>query len=139
MQYSTTRPYYPVKPQRRGMPRLIRNFFLLLLASPFLCVAWLAATSPSFRDAVGVLAQGGLSPAASFPGRSHIDLLVLGRDRDVDNHKRVLKTRGRSDLMMLSRLDLENRAAYVLSIPRDTWVRLPGSHRYGKINAAHAI
>jgi LCP family protein required for cell wall assembly len=139
MQYSTTPPYYPVKPQRPFIPRLRWNLFRLILASPLLCVAWLAATSPSFRDAVAVIARGGLSPAVSFPGQSHVDLLILGRDRDVDNHKRVLKTRGRSDLMMLSRLDLENRAAYVLSIPRDTWVRLPGSHRYAKINAAHAI
>src|SRR5438093_3544038 len=124
MQYSTTTPYYRLQQQRRFMPRLIRRFFLLLLASPFLAIAWLAATSPSFRDAVGVLARGGLSPAVSFPGRTRIDLLILGRDRDVDDHKRVLKTRGRSDLMMLSRLDLQNRAADVLSIPRDTWVRL---------------
>jgi len=121
------------------MPRLIRNLFLLILASPFLCLVWLAATSPSFPDSVGVIVQGGLSPAVSFPRHSRVDLLILGRDRDVDDHKRVLKTRGRSDLMMLSRLDLENRAAYVLSIPRDTWVRLPNSHRYAKINAAHAI
>jgi polyisoprenyl-teichoic acid--peptidoglycan teichoic acid transferase len=104
-----------------------------------LLLGWLAATSRSFRDAVGVVASGGLSPSVSFPGRTQIHLLILGRDRDVDDHKRVLKTRGRSDLMMLSRLDLENHAAYVLSIPRDTWVRLPGSHRYAKINAAHAI
>jgi LCP family protein required for cell wall assembly len=111
----------------------------LVLLSPVLGVAWLAASSPSFRDAVGVIARGGLSPGVSFPGRSQLDLLILGRDRDVDSHKRVLKTRGRSDLMMLSRLDLDNHAAYVMSIPRDTWIRLPGSHRYAKINAAHAI
>jgi len=68
-----------------------------------------------------------------------VDLLILGHDQDVDNQKRVLKTRGRSDMMMLSRIDFENRAAYLLSIPRDTWVRLPGSRHYAKINAAHAI
>jgi LCP family protein required for cell wall assembly len=139
MQYSTTTPYYGAKPQRRLAPLLLRRLLQLILLSPIIGVSWLALTSPSFRDAVGVVTRGGLSPAVSFPGRSRIDLLILGRDRDVDNHKRVLKTRGRSDLMMLARLDLENRAAYVMSIPRDTWVRLPGSHRYAKINAAHAI
>jgi LCP family protein required for cell wall assembly len=36
-------------------------------------------------------------------------------------------------------MDFENRAAYLLSIPRDTWVRLPGSRHHAKINAAHAI
>jgi polyisoprenyl-teichoic acid--peptidoglycan teichoic acid transferase len=113
--------------------------FLLLLALPFLTLGVLAATSPSFREALVVIARGGLSPAVSFPGERRVDLLILGHDEDVDNHKRVLKTRGRSDMMMLTRLDFENRAAFMLSIPRDTWVRLPGSRHYAKINAAHAI
>jgi LCP family protein required for cell wall assembly len=117
----------------------LKGLFLSLLAAPFVIVGVLAATSPSFREAVVVVARGGLSPTVSFPGASRADLLILGHDQDVDNHKRVLKTRGRSDLMMLTRLDFQDHAAYLLSIPRDTWVRLPGSRRFTKINAAHAI
>jgi polyisoprenyl-teichoic acid--peptidoglycan teichoic acid transferase len=139
MQYQSTYYPYPAKPQRRFVPRLLRGLFLLLLALPFLTLAVLAATSPSFREALAVVTRGGLSPAVSFPGVARVDLLILGHDQDVDNRKRVLKTRGRSDMMMLARLDLENQAAYLLSIPRDTWIRLPGSRRYAKINAAHAI
>lgn len=139
MQYQSSYLTYPAKPQRRLASRLLRGFFRTLLALPFLGLGVLAATSPSFREALVVVARGGLSPAVSFPGERRVDLLILGHDQDVDNHKRVLKTRGRSDMMMLTRLDFESRAAYLLSIPRDTWVRLPGSRHYAKINAAHAI
>jgi polyisoprenyl-teichoic acid--peptidoglycan teichoic acid transferase len=139
MQYQSSYHAYPAKPKRGFVLRFLRALFLLLLALPFLTLGVLAVTSPSFREALVVVARGGLSPAVSFPGASRVDLLILGHDQDVDNHKRVLKTRGRSDMMMLTRLDFENRAADLLSIPRDTWVRLPGSRHYAKINAAHAI
>src|SRR5438067_1949153 len=138
MQYPSY-PLYPPKPRRRLLPRVLKGLCWLLVLSPLLCLVVWYATSPSFRDAVGVLARGELSPARSFTGRSRVDLLLLGRDRDIDNHMRVLKTRGRSDLMMLTRMDFDNRAAYLLSIPRDTWVRLPGSRHSAKINAAYAI
>src|SRR5713226_8159016 len=116
MQYQSSYYSYAAKPQRRFGPRLLRGLFLLLLALPFLTLVVLAATSPSFREALAVVTRGGLSPAVSFPGARHVDLLILGHDQDVDNHKRVLKTRGRSDMMMLTRLDIENPAAYLLSI-----------------------
>lgn len=138
-QYPKSYATYPAKLARPVLPRLLKGLIGSLLAAPFLVLGVLAATSPSFREAISVVVQGGLSPAVSFPGASRADILILGHDQDVDNHKRVLKTRGRSDMMMLSRLDFVNRAAYLLSIPRDTWVRLPGSRRYAKINAAHAI
>jgi LCP family protein required for cell wall assembly len=139
MTYSYSYNNLSPKPQRRFFPRLLKRLFFLLLLAPVGTFILLYATSRSVRDAVGALARGELSPAVSFPGRTQVKLLVLGRDRDIDNHKRVLKTRGRSDLIMLTRLDFENRAAYLLSIPRDTWVRLPGSPHHAKINAAFAI
>jgi LCP family protein required for cell wall assembly len=136
-QYPYTIP--PPKPQRRFLPRLLKWLFLLLLLAPLATFVLLYATSRSVRDALTAMARGELSPAVSFPGRTQINLLILGRDRDIDNHKRVLKTRGRSDLIMLTRMDFANQAAYVLSIPRDTWVRMPGSPHHAKINAAFAI
>lgn len=130
--------YAPI-PRQPLLPRLVKALFTLLLAAPFVIFGVLAATSPSFRQALEAVARGQLSPAVSFPGAPRVDLLILGHDQDVDNHQRVLKTRGRSDMIMLSRLDFANRAAYMLSIPRDTWIRLPGSRRSAKINAAYAI
>jgi polyisoprenyl-teichoic acid--peptidoglycan teichoic acid transferase len=138
MTYSYSYNNFPPK-RRRFLPRLLRGLFLLVLLAPLGTIMLLYATSRSVRDALAALARGELSPAVSFPDRAQINLLILGRDRDIDNHKRLMKTRGRSDLIMLTRLDFENRAAYLLSIPRDTWVRLPGSARHAKINAAFAI
>jgi polyisoprenyl-teichoic acid--peptidoglycan teichoic acid transferase len=138
MTYSYSYNSFPPK-RRRFLPRLLRGLFLLVLLAPLGTIMLLYATSRSVRDALAALARGELSPAVSFPDRAQINLLILGRDRDIDNHKRLMKTRGRSDLIMLTRLDFENRAAYLLSIPRDTWVRLPGSARHAKINAAFAI
>jgi LCP family protein required for cell wall assembly len=139
MQYQKSLHVYSAKPGRRFLPRLLKAIFWLLLLAPVLALGVLAVTSPSAREAIEALTRGELSPAVSFPGRSEIHLLILGRDRDINNRKQVMKTRGRSDLIILSRMDFENQAAYLLSIPRDTWVRLPGSRRHSKINAAHAI
>jgi polyisoprenyl-teichoic acid--peptidoglycan teichoic acid transferase len=50
----------------------------------------------------------------------------------------VLNTPGRSDLLMLARADFEDGTISVLSIPRDTRVRIPGHGGYNKINAAHS-
>lgn len=44
----------------------------------------------------------------------------------------------RSDVLMLARVDPSRRAASVVSIPRDSWVDVPG-HGPNKINAAYAL
>jgi LCP family protein required for cell wall assembly len=139
MQYPNAYTSYSLKRRGSFASRVVKRLLILLVLSPFLGLAFLYATSRSVREAGAVIIQGRLSPAVSFPGHSRVDLLILGRDRDIGNHKEVLNTRGRSDLMMLSRVDFEYRSAYLLSIPRDTWVRLPGSRHHAKINAAYAI
>jgi len=45
--------------------------------------------------------------------------------------------RGRTDTLMLVHLIAGGRGAYVVSIPRDSWVPIPG-HGYGKINWAYS-
>jgi LCP family protein required for cell wall assembly len=143
MQYQSSYSTSTTSPKVGRRPRLLKWLLLLLLLSPLIGFAVLFATSRSLRDAVGVIVRGELSPARAFPGSERIDMLILGRDRDIDNRKRVMKTRGRSDLIMLTRMDFEHRTATMLSIPRDTWVRLPRSRRVpgrnSKINAAYAI
>jgi LCP family protein required for cell wall assembly len=113
---------------------LVRLFWLLVLGG----VAYLVVASPSLRDGIVAIARGQLSPAVAFPGRSGVTVLVMGRDRDLNNRKQPLNTHGRSDLMMLARFDFEYRTLALLSIPRDTRVHVPG-HGWRKINAAHSI
>ena len=43
-----------------------------------------------------------------------------------------------SDVLMIARLNADRTAAAVASIPRDSWVEIPG-HGRGRINAAYAL
>ncbi|AIE87617.1 Transcriptional regulator [Fimbriimonas ginsengisoli Gsoil 348] len=66
-------------------------------------------------------------------------LLLLGCDEDLaPGGKKVLRKQARSDMMLVAKLDFDNKRITGLSIPRDTECRLPGD-RIRKINAYHAI
>ncbi len=74
-------------------------------------------------------------------GGESLTFLVVGSDSregldDLTNFGRVGGSRG--DVIMLVRLDRGESRAQILSIPRDTWVDIPGSGE-NKINAAYAI
>src|SRR5438105_1556269 len=128
MAMTTTRPL--IGPYSLPRPRLGRRLFSwgarLFLLALLGGVAYLLVASPSVRDAIAAVARGELSPAVAFPGRSGVTVLIMGRDRDLNNRKQVLNTLGRSDLMMLAHFDFEYRSLALLSIPRDTLVRIPG-------------
>jgi len=58
--------------------------------------------------------------------RAHrLNVLLLGYQGD----------EGNSDTIILAHLDIDHRTATLVSIPRDTWVAIPG-HGHEKINAA---
>lgn len=61
---------------------------------------------------------------AAFGSRK-LNILVLGYQNDEAN----------SDTILLAHLDIDRRTATLMSIPRDTWVAIPG-HGHEKINAA---
>jgi LCP family protein required for cell wall assembly len=82
---------------------------------------------------------------ATGPAADAVNILLLGTDR-----RSGVPTTGtdagapaweagaqRSDTMMLLHIDAERSAASVVSIPRDTWVDVPG-HGWAKINAAYS-
>ena len=58
-------------------------------------------------------------------GSRRINVLLLGYQSD----------EGNSDSIILAHLDIDRRTATLMSIPRDTWVAIPG-HGHQKINAA---
>lgn len=65
--------------------------------------------------------------------------LILGCDEDLYYQGlTVLKHKARSDMMLVARMDFANHAISGVSIPRDTWCKLPGYDEH-KINAYHAI
>ncbi|MDZ4836979.1 MAG: LCP family protein [Candidatus Melainabacteria bacterium] len=74
--------------------------------------------------------------------REPTNILLLGTDVVYSGQGRKLKAdqgvfTGRSDTIMVARLDPYRNSFAVLSIPRDTWVRIP-HHGMSKINAANA-
>ncbi len=74
---------------------------------------------------------------------SPITVLFLGTDVVYTKERRALRAdkdafTGRSDTIMVARLDPMRNAVTMLSIPRDTVVNIPG-HGHQKINGANAI
>jgi LCP family protein required for cell wall assembly len=91
------------------------------------------------------LTQRPVKPAAGTPGAKAVNILLMGTDRRSD-----VATTGddaqapdwvpgaqRSDTLMLLHIDGSRQVAAVVSIPRDSWVQIPG-HGYGKINWAYS-
>ena len=100
-------------------------------------VGRLYISSPAVREAVSSAITGKLTPEKAFPGQATVNILLLGRDLDRDRHGNVVKTWGRTDTIILARFDFDEKTINMLSIPRDTRVRIPGHGRH-KINTAHA-
>lgn len=70
-------------------------------------------------------------------------IVLLGTDIVYSKERRHLKAdkasyQGRSDTIMVARLDPIRNSVTMLSIPRDTVVKIPG-HGHQKINAANAL
>lgn len=66
----------------------------------------------------------------SFPGKTKINVLILGIDGNIEP--------SRTDTLILTNLDLKSYKAKLVSIPRDMYVNIPGKG-FDKINAAHFI
>lgn len=80
------------------------------------------------------------TPDRQFPGQTAFNVLVLGADRDWDDYGRqITSTHGRSDSILIVRVDFAAKTVRALTIPRDTAVHIPGHRGIHKINAAHAF
>ncbi|MGI6114493.1 MAG: LCP family protein [Mahellales bacterium] len=68
--------------------------------------------------------------------KGRVNILLLG----MDLNEQRLNTMGafRTDTMMLFSIDFINKKIAILSIPRDTYVKIPGRNAYNKINSAFA-
>ncbi|MFH1386223.1 MAG: LCP family protein [bacterium] len=69
-----------------------------------------------------------------------INILIVGTDLnfDAETGKRLVNTVGRTDSILLARIDPIRYKINLLSIPRDSFVPIPG-HREQKINAANVF
>src|ERR1044072_2330211 len=122
----------------------------------FQSVAWLLLAAASIL-ALGVLANAWWPvqrisehvqrmedafsmPAAARPARAvaagrSVNVLIAGLDGE---HVTGPAHEARSDAIMVLHLDADRRKAWLVSIPRDAWVPIPG-HREDKVNAAYSL
>ncbi|CAM3267249.1 LCP family protein [Nocardioides dubius] len=127
--------------RHKALTTLIAIALALLLA----VIGWLWYLNREMDDVTRFHIDGGDRPARV--AGDQLNVLMLGVD-DLDYSENVgpdvydmLESgeweRGafRSDTMMLAHLEAGRRAAQVVSIPRDSWVDIPGEGR-SKINAA---
>lgn len=119
--------------------RIVLFLFMLGALSIGTLSGYFYASSKAVRKTVSALWQyRGLDVTQAFPQQSSVTVLLLGSDENRDNQKRIYTKRTRSDTIMLAHFDFVNRRISVLSIPRDTRVRIPG-HGNHKINSAMAL
>ena len=67
---------------------------------------------------------------------SSVNLLFLGDDSGMGRPGG--RVNGRTDIIIILHLNLDTCKGTAVTIPRDTWVNIPG-HGEGKINGAHAV
>lgn len=69
------------------------------------------------------------------PFEENISVLFIGVD---DSKKRQFEGSSRTDALMLATFNKDEKSVKLLSIPRDSYVYIPGKDIYTKINHAHA-
>ncbi len=74
-----------------------------------------------------------------FPGEgSYFSILLVGEDRDYARNGEAIDSTGRMDAIMLLVVPRNDKAALLMSIPRDSMVKFPSGGRR-RINSASAI
>ena len=149
MTQTPRQPVTPRRPVRRPLPkkssrnsparklgRFCGVLALASLAAVSMYGGYLYRTSGTLQRLLPPLLQR-QSVAEAFPNQTTLNLMIIGRDRDYDDRTdQVLKSRARSDMLVVAHLDFAKNTISLLSIPRDTRAPVPG-HGITKINAAH--
>ena len=126
----------PRKSPAQKFGRFFGGLALISLASASVYGGYLYRTSGSIQRFLPPLLQH-QSVSDVFPNQPAMNLMIIGRDRDYDDRTdQVLKSRARSDMLMVAHVDFAKNSISLVSIPRDTRAHIPG-HGTTKINAAH--
>lgn len=118
--------------------------FIKLLAWALLCGVALGAGvrlghNPMAMDLFWGTIVHPTPPENTF-SQDTLTVLALGVDANYGSyHGKPSFTNSRSDTMMVARFDFKNKRAFIISIPRDTYVEIPGHGRRQKVNAANAL
>lgn len=100
---------------------------------------YLAIHSAQILSTTSTLQPPAALRAFGWPLRlqQRVNVLVIGIDSTIDEHRRVLPY-SRSDALMLVSFDPQQRRITGVSIPRDSYAQIPGAPPQ-KINAAYAL
>ena len=88
---------------------------------------------PLALDTNAPLQPAGFPAPVDWDGESRITVLLMGSDQRGEEDRAA-----RTDTLILLSIDPQSASAGMLSIPRDTWVNIPGFD-YGKINTANQL
>ncbi len=134
----------PLAPQRRRRRSLGRRVLLgaimLLVLGVVAYFGYFTANGLTPADAFKLLVQGvgvmgnKMHPTPPFGGKDKITILLLGTDVSFDDAGTA-----RSDTIKLITVEVNPPRIAILSIPRDTWVEVPGHNGRRKINAAYQL
>ena len=92
----------------------------------------------SFSQAVSGAREAVFAPKEGFPGEDKLTIVCMGIDDSWTNSDVVYTSQSRTDTLFVMTLDLVNKKATMLSIPRDTYTHIAGTNIHTKINAAYA-
>jgi LCP family protein required for cell wall assembly len=134
------------QPTHRGVKRLLMTLGVLALALAMFIGGglWFVANRYGGNidragDVFAALDEGSRPAPVAAPasGEVPVTFLLVGSDTRAEVAPGELPD-GRSDAIMIARFTSDRQHAQVISIPRDSWVDIPG-HGRSKINAAYAF
>ena len=135
---------HPPTPRRRLPPPPVRVVLVALLGALLgVAVSWLAATWYEMHRVshrIGRIPGAFSQPEAERPSRpasaaGSVNVLIAGLDGE---RKTGLVLGSRTDAIIVLHLDADRTRVWLTSIPRDSWVTLPGFGE-NKLNAAYPI
>ncbi len=92
----------------------------------------------SLSQAIHDAGETAFEPQKGFPGQDKLTIVCMGIDDSWTDSDVVYTSASRTDTLFVMTLDLVNKKATMLSIPRDTYTHIAGTHQTTKINAAYA-
>jgi LCP family protein required for cell wall assembly len=123
----------------KNWKKIIKRSVVLVLVLALLSGGWIGwsfyrsfAKITHDNNPLGLLGIFYHTPLKNQSGR--VNILVAGDSADDPGHQGANLT----DSIMILSLDTKNHTAFLLSIPRDTWVYIP-SMGYQKINASNDV
>jgi LCP family protein required for cell wall assembly len=125
---------------RRWLRRVVITLVILMLlvgaAGWFFTQRYAGNVSQISGVFSGLDANRRPQPSTSGSGGDPVTFLLVGSDSRTAVEAGALPT-GRSDAIMVARISGDRSNAQLISIPRDSWVPIPG-HGTSKINASYA-